>query len=55
MWATPLAAHAAPPLTHHPYAPLAGDGFLNMDRTNKFMPAQQAAIVAANKALTSGQ
>ena len=31
------------------------DGFLNMDRSNKFTPAQMAAIVAANQQLTSGQ
>jgi hypothetical protein len=31
------------------------DGFLNMDRTNKFNPAQMAEIVAANAQLISGQ
>lgn len=31
------------------------DGFLNMDRTNKFSPAQMAQIVAANNKLTGGQ
>jgi hypothetical protein len=31
------------------------DGFLNMDRSNKFNAAQMAAIVAANQQLTSGQ
>lgn len=30
------------------------DGFLNMDRTNKFTPAQQASIAAANAALIKG-
>ena len=30
------------------------DGFLNMDRSNKFTPAQQQAIVAANAALING-
>jgi hypothetical protein len=29
------------------------DGFLNMDRTSKFSPAQTAQIVAANQKLTS--
>lgn len=30
------------------------DGFLNYDRTNKFSPADTAAIAAANKALING-
>ena len=58
--ATPASA-AAPrrhPRRHPRPSPLwqnECDGFLNMDRTNKFNAAQMAAIVAANKQLTGGQ